>query len=200
MQGRIKLITFGIALLTCSALLAQDNTDTAVTIKIIPAVKEQPGVTVTGVIKDAATGKPLSAINVSVPEFSAALTDDNGNFSIKVPGYNATLFISAEGFQSKEIPLRGSKNVTAVLYEEAYNSIYDNVTLPFGVRSQNQTVNAIGSVNTGGAWNRPLESPDSYLQGKVAGLHPVMRSGTPNLGAYLMLRGYTSLYATNDSG
>ncbi len=198
MQGRIKLSVVGIALFTCSSLFAQDNnSDTTIIIKTNPSANTRNAVMVTGVIKDAGSGKPLAAINVSVPEFSAVLTDDNGKFSIKVPDYNSTLFINAEGFQSKEVPLRGLKSVTVALFEEAYNSIYDNVTLPFGVRSQNQTVNAIGSVNTGGAWTQPLESPDAYLQGKVAGLQSIIRSGTPNLGAYLLLRGYTSLYATN---
>src|ERR1700712_5923823 len=36
----------------------------------------------TGVIKDAATGKPLAAINVTISDFSAALTDANGKFTI----------------------------------------------------------------------------------------------------------------------
>lgn len=196
MQGIIKLSVIGITLFTCSALFAQDNPDTIIVIPMTPA-NNQNSVIVTGAIKDAGTGKPLAAINVSVPQFSAALTDDNGKFSIKVPSYNSTLFINAEGFQSKEVPLRGLNNVTVALFEEAYNSIYDNVTLPFGVRSQNRTVNAIGSVNTAGAWIQPLESPDTYLHGKVAGLQSITRSGTPGIGAYLLLRGYTSLYATN---
>src|SRR5665647_445012 len=123
MQGRIKLSVVGIALFTCSSLFAQDNnSDTTIIIKTNPSANTRNAVMVTGVIKDAGSGKPLAAINVSVPEFSAALTDDNGNFSIKVPDYNSTLFINAEGFQSKEVPLRGLKNVTIALFEEAYNS------------------------------------------------------------------------------
>ena len=186
MRRCIKISIFYIILIFCSEVYAQDKiADTTSFTKV------------SGVIKAAATGKPLAAINISIPEFSAALTDDNGMFTIKVPDYNATLFLSGEGYQSKEIALRGSKNITGILFEEEYNSIYDNVTLPFGVKPQNQTVNAIGSVITVGSWNRPFETPDSYLQGKVAGLNPVMRSGTPNLGAYLTLRGYNSLYGTN---
>src|SRR6188472_3579031 len=109
MQGHIKLTVVVMALFTCSALFAQDNADT--TVINIPRFDITKGaVIVTGVIKDAGTGKPLPAINVSVPDFSAALTDDNGKFSIKVPNYNSTLFINAEGFQSKEVPLRGLNN------------------------------------------------------------------------------------------
>ncbi len=100
---------------------------------------------------------------------SAALTDDNGRFTIKVPDYTSTVFVSGEGFQSKEIPLKGQNNVSARLYEETFNSLYDNVQLPTGTRPRNQTVNALSAISTEGAWNRNIETPDSYLQGKVAG-------------------------------
>lgn len=204
MQGFIKRTLFGITLFACTAIKAQQiatardtiiNGDTI--INITKGSAPLNGITATGIIKDAATGKPLPAINVSIPYFSAALTDDNGRFTIKVPDYNSTLLINGEGFKSKEIALKGRKNVSAGLYEETFNSLYDNVYLPSGIRARNQTVNAVSSVNTEGAWNRNTETPESFLQGKVAGLQPIMRSGTPNVGAYLTLRGYNSLYATN---
>ncbi len=159
--------------------------------------KNTTGTLATGVIKDAATGKPLAAISISVTDFSAALTDDNGKFTIKVPDYNTTLFINGEGFQSKEVALKGRKTITAALYEESYNSIYDVATLPYGDKPKNQTVNAVTSINTLDNWSRNTESADGYLQGKVAGLNAVVRSGTPNVGAYLALRGYNSLYGNN---
>jgi TonB-linked SusC/RagA family outer membrane protein len=196
MQGCIKLSIVGIAAFTCSALFAQPSTGD--TIAVASSTKNTgKSQVVTGVIKDAATGKPLPAVNVSVPNYAAALTDDNGKFSIRVPDYNTTLYVTGEGFQMKEIALRGNGTVETSLYEESYNSIYDNVTVPFGVKSRNQTTNAIGSVNADGNWNRTLEPVEGYLQGKVAGLQPIMRSGTPNVGAFLALRGYNSLYGTN---
>jgi TonB-linked SusC/RagA family outer membrane protein len=198
MQGIFKSTLLGLAVFTCSAILAQQRPagDSIITITK-GASTNNTGLTVTGFIKDAATGKPLAAVSVSVPDFSGALTDDNGRFTIKVPDFQTTLIATGEGFQSKEIPLKGQRTVTASLYEESFNSIYDNAYLPTGPKPQNQVVNAIGSVNTEGNWNRSSETPESYLQGKVAGLQPIMRSGTPNVGAYLTLRGYNSLNATN---
>jgi TonB-linked SusC/RagA family outer membrane protein len=152
---------------------------------------------VTGIVKDAATDKPLAAVKVTVPEFSAGLTDDNGKFRIKVTSYDATLFLSADGFQSKQVALKGSNNICVLLLEDAIVTIYDDAQLPLGTKSQTQTVNAVTSINTNGAWNRSTETPDGFLQGKVAGLAVNMRSGTPNAGAYLMLRGVNSLYTNN---
>ncbi len=157
----------------------------------------QKGTLAKGVVLDAATQKPLAAVNVTIDGFSAALTDDNGKFSIRVPNYNATLVISGEGFQTKELPLRGKKEVKAILYEASYNSIYDVANLPFGAKSKNHISNAVSSVNTLDNWTRSTESVDGLVQGKVAGLNATMRSGTPNAGAYLSLRGVNSLYTNN---
>jgi TonB-dependent SusC/RagA subfamily outer membrane receptor len=43
------------------------------------------------------------------------------------------------------------------------------------------------------AWKPPIRT----YRAKVAGLNVVRRSGTPNIGANLFLRGYNSLYGTN---
>jgi TonB-linked SusC/RagA family outer membrane protein len=152
---------------------------------------------VTGVVKEASTKKPLSAINVTIPGFSAGLTDDNGKFTIKVTSYQATLVISAEGFQTKEVALKGAKEVAINLLEEDAVSIYDNAELPFGTKPKSQTVQAVTSINQNGTWSRSNETPESFLQGRVAGMEVNMRSGTPNLGAYLMIRGANSLYTNN---
>ena len=157
----------------------------------------KPALYVTGVVKDASNKKPLAAVKVAIPGYSSGITDDNGKFTIKVTSYTATLQITAEGFQAKEIALKGKKDIVALLLEEDAVSFYDNVQLPFGTQTKSQTVHAATSINSKGAWGSNAETPDGFLQGKVAGLTATMRSGTPGLGAYLMLRGANSLYTNN---
>ncbi|MVN22706.1 SusC/RagA family TonB-linked outer membrane protein [Mucilaginibacter arboris] len=155
------------------------------------------GITIRGTIKDAATNKPLAGINISVFEYSAAITGDKGEFTIKVPNINAVLTVSGQGFQSKDVPLKGRKSISVSLFEDSYNSIYDIAKTPFGQTPQNQSVNSLASISTQGGWETNNETTDSYLQGKVAGLNAIRRSGTPGIGANLFLRGYSSLYGTN---
>ncbi len=189
------MLLAGISTVCAVPLFAQkapvDPKDAAIVIKPVSQYNA------TGEIKDAVTHKPLPAVTVSVPDYASALTDDNGKFSIKVPSYNATLFVSAEGYQVKEIALRGKSTVSATLMEESSESIYDNAQLPFGSKPLSQVVNSVVSVNTNGNWNRSTESPDGFLQGKAAGLSATMRSGTSNVGAYLTIRGFNSLYTNN---
>jgi len=158
------------------------------------------GSRISGVVKDAATGKVLAGINISVPGYSGAITNDQGRFDVTVPGYNAVLIASGQSFQQKEIPLKGRHTLPDILlFEDAYVSINDAARMPFEAKVPvTHQPNAVANINTLGSWDaNSAETPDSYLQGKVAGLNVVRRSGTPNIGANLFLRGFNSLYGTN---
>ncbi|MES2279021.1 MAG: SusC/RagA family TonB-linked outer membrane protein [Bacteroidota bacterium] len=163
------------------------------------SVTKAKGDKISGVVKDASTGKTISGISVSISLYSAAITDDRGRFTISVPNYNVVLMLKGQGYQQKEVPVKGRKVIPDVLlFEDAYNSIYDEARMPFSNVAVNRQTNSVSNVNTLGAWEpTSLETPDSYLQGKVAGLKVIRRSGTPNIGANLFLRGYNSLYGTN---
>lgn len=154
-------------------------------------------VKVTGMITDAANGKALAGIQVGYQDYTSSITDQAGSFSLEVPDYDVTITAKGEGFQSKDIALKGRHTVNAGLFEAAYNSVYDVAYLPFGPKPKNQVVHAATSVNTQGNWSYPSETPDALLQGQVPGLNVTRRSGTPGIGANLYLRGFNSLYATN---
>lgn len=154
-------------------------------------------VVIEGTITDAATHQPLRAVGVTFQDFSAAITDSLGRFSLKVPNDNVTVTVQGEGYQTKEIALKGRRTVTAALYEETYASFYDAAVLPQGAQPLSRIPFAVTSAHTADNWSRTSETPDAFFQGKVAGLAAVRRSGTPNSGANLFLRGISSLYATN---
>jgi TonB-linked SusC/RagA family outer membrane protein len=152
---------------------------------------------VTGTIREAATGKGLPGINISVPGYAAAITNEKGFFRIKVPAYDAVLTVSGPGYQVKQIALKGRHTVQAGLYEASFSSVYEDAVLPFGKQSANTIIYPVQAINTDDKWQRIAESPEATLQGVVPGLRVIRRSGTPGIGAELFLRGYTSLYATN---
>lgn len=158
---------------------------------------QKGGIKVTGTVKEASTGKPLSGISISVARYSAALTDDQGFFTINVPDNSASLMISGPGFQSREVAVKGKSSVDINLFEDAYKSVYDEANMPYGKDPLNHIVHSVTSINSSGNWERTVETPDTWLQGRAAGLNVVRRSGTPAIGAELLLRGFNSLYATN---
>ncbi|MVN91992.1 SusC/RagA family TonB-linked outer membrane protein [Mucilaginibacter aquatilis] len=179
----------------CTAANAQQKDSTRVAVTSANKIKN--GYEVTGQVTDAATKKPVPGINVVVQDIAAAITDDKGNFKIVVPSKTSVLQFSGQGFQYKDVAVNGRKVINASLYEDGFTSAYDLVTLPFRQAPKSQISYAVTSVNTDGSWTRNKETPDNFLQGQVAGLNVIRRSGTPGVGAEVFLRGFNSLNATN---
>jgi len=186
----LTVLSFTLAGLCANAQVKKDA--------VVQTEKQYPGAfNVSGVIKDASTGKSLRGIRVTYKEYSAAITDSVGAFSIKVPSKNVSLLFEGEGYQSKQVAVKGNSKIEASLYEDTYTSFYDFAKLPFGTRMKSETPFAASSVQTNGNWSKATETSSSFLQGRVAGLNAIRRSGTPNIGATMFLRGFNSLYATN---
>lgn len=196
----IKSLPVLLVMLGTSNSVFSQETDslskTADTIKVAPRIKVT-GPKLRGTVLDAATGKPLSTLNISVEGFSAALTDEKGRFTLTVPDYNAVILVSGAGFQEKEIPLKGRKELTVKLHEETFTSFYDQAVYAFKTKRLNHVSGALNSVSTQGGWKLNRETPDTYLQGRVPGLNVIRRSGTSGIGANLFLRGFNSINASN---
>ncbi|MGM9478767.1 SusC/RagA family TonB-linked outer membrane protein [Pedobacter sp. GSP4] len=173
---------------------SQYSTDTT-TVKV--KQKKVVGQKITGVVVDGYTNKPITGVKLTVTDFSGALTDEKGRFSIIVPDFNATILISNTGYHTKLLPVHKGKTATIKIYPTSYSSLFTEVALPSGTENIARSTSAIGSVNPQGGWNVNSETPDGFLQGKIAGLNAIRRSGTPGIGADLYVRGFTSLYATN---
>lgn len=161
------------------------------------AQQQVTGLVVTGSVSDAATGLPLPGVNVTVENFSSAITSDSGYFSIKIPAQNATLIVSGTGFQNKEVPIKGRTNVKIQLYEAEYNSVYDNAYMPNGHKPLNKVANSVVSLNTNQKWQYSSTTPENYFEGKISGMNTIPRSGVQGIGANMYLHGLSSLHATN---
>jgi TonB-linked SusC/RagA family outer membrane protein len=192
----IKHTLFTAFLVVIGFNLSAQGTDSVKTDKVKPVTAKNQ-LSATGTVKDAATGKPITGMSVSVPGFSSSFTDDKGRFSVHVPNYEITLVISGPGYQQKDVPLKSRRNISASLFEESFNSIYDQAALLTGTAQLNKTSSAVAAINTQGGWELNSETPETYLQGRVSGLNVVRRSGTPGEGADLFLRGFTSLNTRN---
>lgn len=154
-------------------------------------------VQLTGTVNDAVTKKGISGIRLQVPGFAAVITDSVGGFLLKVPSYNSVVVIEGEGYSSKRIALKGRNSITVFLTDETHESFNETVMLPFGPKVKSEVPAAVGQYNVNAAWDKPLEFADGLLQGRVAGLNVIRRSGAQGVGANMFLRGYNSLYATN---
>lgn len=160
-----------------------------------PAV--HPALKVSGTVVNAATGNPILGIRVSYKSLAASITGKEGTFEIIIPGDEVILLAEGEGYQTKEIAVKGLSHLKILMYEEGFSSFADEAVMPTGKVTKTLTPYSVTAINVTDGWNRYGENPDSYLQGKATGLNVIRRSGAQNIGAALFLRGINSLYATN---
>jgi len=144
-----------------------------------------------GKVINAITKEKLAGINISAGQFSSAITDENGMFSIKVVDDRVTLVASAPEFTTKEVPLKGRNNLIIELYSSDFYSYYGDVVMPLGEKSRTSIVNSI--VTMGNTNNNSEETIGGMFDGEVSGLRSIKRSGTPGAGSNMFLRGYSSL-------
>lgn len=170
------------------------STDTT-TVKI--RQKKLVGQKITGTVVDGYTNKAIVGAKLTVTDFSGALTDDKGRFSIIVPNLNSTILISNTGYHTKLLAVHAGKMAVIKIYPTEYTSLFTEVVLPSGTQNLARTSSAISTANPKGGWSINGETMDSYLQGRMAGVNSIRRSGTPGIGADLFVRGFTSLYGTN---
>ncbi|MEJ8819376.1 SusC/RagA family TonB-linked outer membrane protein [Lacibacter sp. H407] len=165
--------------------------------KVDSTAVKAPVQQVKGIITDAATKKGLAGVKLSVKDFSATITDDQGGFTLNVPSFDIDVMIVAEGHETKQVSLKGNTTLNVSMLSESAVSFQEEVILPFGVVKKRNTTAAVVSYDANSEWHRPFETPDAALQGKISGLNVIRRSGTPAVGANMFLRGYNSLYGTN---
>lgn len=152
---------------------------------------------ITGIVTDAATRKPLSGARVFYKNLTTSITGDDGRFKLAIPGNNVSVGVEISGYQTREIAVDGRKTLKIALNEGDRPSLFNPIILGNQAVPANRLTSLAATADMTDIWSRYTETPDSYLQGKVAGLNVIRSSGSANARANLLLRGFTSLSATN---
>jgi len=92
--------------------------------------------TVTGTVTEASSGNPLPGANVIVKgTTNGTITDFDGNFSINVSAFPATLVVSSVGYTTQEVNVASEQNISVALQDGV---ALDEVLL-IGSRNKNRT-------------------------------------------------------------
>lgn len=163
------------------------------------AGKFLPAVAVTGKITDE-KGAGLAGVSIKVKGASATGSSDaNGNFSITVPGTDATLIFSYVGFVTQEVPLDGRSSINIVMKEDV-GALSEVVVIGYGTQKKSNLTGAVNTVNVDEVLgNRPVSTTGSMLQGTVPGLNVTIGAGEPGASASFNIRGATDIN-TNGNG
>jgi len=153
---------------------------------------------ITGTVTSAEDGSPLPGVQIVVVGSTiGAITDVNGNYSIDVPETATTLQFSFVGLTTQAIDIEGRSVIDIVMVEDL-QALGEIIVTGYSTRGKNQLTGSTVQVAGDQLKEVPVASVDQALQGKVAGLTINTWSGTPGSRQEIMIRGVSSLTASND--
>ena len=163
--------------------------------------QDAPSYQIKGKVTDFMTGKSLSQISVSIKDIksNSVQTSGSGTFTIKVPSKYVSLVLSYPGYQTKEFPLAGRKDIKINLVTDGITTGESQVDVPYYGTINENNLNGAVSITVKDNENA-LQYPNIFamLDGTTAGLRANSFSGVPGEGQLLTLRGTRSLYCGNN--
>lgn len=154
--------------------------------------------TITGRVR-AADGQPVASATVQVKGTQVtAITNDDGNFSIKASS-GQTIVVSAVGFKTQEKRL-GAQTALNFELESSAAELENVVVTALGIKREER---ALGFATTVIKGDQLTEAPSSNwtdaLSGKVAGLNLIRSGGGPTGSNKIILRGENNLTGENEA-
>ena len=159
------------------------------------AENKQNEIVITGLVRDAHTKLPLSAVQISIPGKNiSAVTDEKGQFTLKLKSNIDIIHVSAYDYNKREIALRGNEHLVIDLYSDQFSSFFNQVV---GINGKIENSSLISSSKTIGDLSKSdVLAADELLQTKLGGdVRAISRSSLSGIGASLFIRGINSINA-----
>ncbi len=152
-------------------------------------------VMVEGKVLDAATMKPIHAAQISIPDKNvSAVTDESGNFRIRMTSVNDILSVRAIGYDLREVAIQGARSITVVLYREGFSNFYKSVQGVTGKRNNSAVTSSISVFDKEDKYSARIA--DDIIHRSLAGsVRAVSRSGNIGIGSSLFIRGVNTINA-----
>jgi len=122
-------------------------------------------------------------------------TDAAGNFVITVPAGKNSLTVSSVGFETQNIAIPASNNISATL-RTATSNLNEIVVTGYSSQRKKDLTGAVAVVDVANMKRMPAGTGEEALQGQASGV-TIVTSGQPGAGSDLRIRGFTSL-GSND--
>lgn len=151
---------------------------------------DETEIRITGRVTNEA-GEGISAASIIVKGTAGGtVTDVNGNFAITVDD-NATLIISAIGYNSMEVAVAGKQQLTIKMIQ-ATTKMDEVVVIGYGTSRKRDLTGSSVSIKGSDISNIPALSATQAIQGKAAGVQ-IINSGAPGSAPSVRIRGTGSI-------
>ena len=149
--------------------------------------------TVSGSVVDE-TGAPVIGAGVVLQGAAnvGTVTNEDGQYSLSVPGNDSVLEFSCIGFATQEITVGGRSVIDVVLAEDS-NMLNELVVIGYGTQRKGDVTSAVASVKAEDFNAGAILDAGDLITGKVAGLTIANGSGDPSATSTIRLRGVISL-------
>ncbi|MBE9460722.1 SusC/RagA family TonB-linked outer membrane protein [Dyadobacter subterraneus] len=149
--------------------------------------------TVKGKVKDD-LGQGLPGVSVVVKGTTAgSVTDIEGNYTVSVPGGNATLVFSFIGYLTQEIALNNKSSLDVTLVTDV-KSLNEVVVVGYGTAKKATLTGSVTAVKGTELEKAPSANLSNTLGGRLPGVSAVQSSGEPGYdGSAIRIRGTNSL-------
>ena len=151
--------------------------------------------TVKGTVTDSSGEPIIGATVLEKGTKNAAVTDFDGNYSIKMSGSNPLVF-SYIGMKTKEVDVKGQTTVNVVLEDED-NTLNDVVVIGYGSVRKKDLTGSVATVAGQDLVKVPVTNVSEALTGKMAGVNITTTDGSPDAEVLIRVRGGGSITGDN---
>ncbi len=154
------------------------------------------GQSVTGTVTDS-TGEPVIGATVIVENSSVGTsTDIDGNFTLAVKNYPATIKVSSIGYNPKSVKVTEPGHVDITL-EDNSAALDEVVVVGYGVVRKADLAGSVSVLDSKSFSAQPILAVGDAIQGRVSGVN-VISSGIPGDTPKIRIRGSNSINKSNE--
>lgn len=147
---------------------------------------------VRGVISAAGTNEPLVGASVHVKGSTVGtVTNDAGQYELRVASEEAVLVFSYTGKKQEERPVRGLTVINVMMGDD--ENMLSEVYIGYMTQRKADLTGSIAIATASDIAKNPSANAMKSLQGKLAGVHITTNGGNPAEGVNIQIRGLSSL-------
>lgn len=148
--------------------------------------------TITGTVRDAIDVVIGASVTVKGNSSVGTITDMDGNFKLSVPASAKELIVSFIGYDNHTVII-GNKTHFDITLKESSVMLEEVVAIGYAKVKRKDLTGSTSSVSSSELAAVPAITAAQALQGKAAGVNIVTKSGAPDAGINITVRGGTSI-------
>ena len=146
-------------------------------------------------VKDATGEAVIGATVQEQGTQNVAVTDLDGNFTLKVPG-NKPIVISYMGMKTKTVNVKGKSHRCSL--EDDNTQLNELVVIGYGTVKKKDLTGSVATVGSEALQAVPVANASEALTGKMAGVQVTTTEGSPDADVKIRVRGGGSITQSND--